>query len=702
MKNKIHSIKHIFIKKMAYSAVIQFLVFGLLLITANSYFHHTQLNTISTNLIIDDSFTAEEIARYNLLKDAYALDLELFNLENERKLDSIKFIPSLKQTANLGSCQFLYKGNYRICKESGGIFSGITPIAFDGKILGYIVARKKFNLFYSIPISYGLVLILFVVLGIFLFNFLFLFLSMRKKIEDNTQSLLNFIFHQPDSSSDLAQINIEEYQKIAKKFKDEHNEIEELKKEKTYYEVRKNIAEQVAHDIRSPLAAINTAVSNVAEIPEKRRIIIKNASKRINDIANNLLLQSKISHFPECNVMKSATDDFSELIFVVLDNIIAEKKFEYSNVPIKIQLNTADCAYNCFSKINLISFKRVLSNLINNSIEATNFNGQVIITLTADNKNIEITIEDNGCGIPTEIIPKVTNQGFSFGKKSGAGLGLSYAKQYIEQLHGQFFIYSEVNVGTKIIIKLLRTDPPDWFCHSLDVKEDSIVVILDDDPSIHDAWNDKLKYISSLNLLHFSKISDFDKLENNINSIYLIDYEFLGSDKNGLDIIENYGISKQSILVTSCFEDLIVRNRSEQLGVKIIPKLYVPYIPIDLTLNNLRTHILVFIDNDEMMRMAWTLAANECGKIISTYSSPEEFNKKMNKYDKNTPIYIDSELDNNVKGEVYAKELHMAGFNEIYLATGYSIDKFKNMPWIKAIIGKEPPFLLEQKAKSIN
>ncbi|WP_243753457.1 hypothetical protein [Legionella longbeachae] len=106
--------------------------------------------------------------------------------------------------------------------------------------------------------------------------------------------MLDFISsHQSNNAVDFAKVEINEYRQIANKFIDEHREIINLQKEKAYYEVRKNIAELVAHDIRSPLAAINTALSDVTSIPENKRIMIRNAAKRINDIANNLLLQSK-------------------------------------------------------------------------------------------------------------------------------------------------------------------------------------------------------------------------------------------------------------------------------------------------------------------------------------------------------------------------------------------------------------------------
>ncbi len=692
MKNKSSSIKTIFIKKMAYSALIQFIIFGIILIFARDYFHN-QMSTFSRNLIINDLFTTDEIGRYQLLNNKDALELVLYNLGNERKLDSIKFVPLENNIEDVGVCEENSKGNYLLCKTTNGQISGITQIKKDDIRLGSVVATKQYNSFYTIPVSYGLLLILLIVVGIFLFNFLFLFLSIRKKIANNTEYLLYFISsHQTNNTVDLAKVEIDEYRQIANKFIDEHREIINLQKEKAYYEVRKNIAELVAHDIRSPLAAINTAVSDVTSIPENKRIMIRNAAKRINDIANNLLVQSKNNFFEpqDCNIDKN---DYPELIFVVLDNIVAEKRYEYSKASVKINLIGSDSSYNCFSKIHLCSFKRVLSNLINNSIEAINPNGSIVIFLTCNASHVEIIIKDNGCGIPPDIIPKVTEQGFSFNKKTGGGFGLSYAKQYLEQINGTMHIRSDVKTGTEIRINLARSNHPNWFCDSINIKDSANIIVLDDDPSIHDAWDERFTTIPHCKLIHSYNVSEL--LEHNIDPstpiLYLVDYELLADVKNGLDVIEEFKINDKAILVTSCFEDIAIRTRCENIGVKIIPKSYVPYIKIIQKPGTEKFG--VFIDDDEMMRVTWNFAAEEAGKNISTYSSFEEFINRIDTYNKNTIIYIDSDLGNNIKGEECAKHLFDNGFTEIYLATGHLRDRFSHMPWIKTIVGKEPPFL---------
>lgn len=699
MKNKSASIKAIFIRKMAYSAFIQFIIFGLILLLARDYFHN-QISTFSKNLIINDSFTTDEIGRYHLLNNKDALDLVLYNLGNERKLDSIKFIPFPNSIEDyLGDCgkNNTHK-NFLICKAANGQISGITLIHKDSKILGYVVAKKQYNSIYTISASYGLLIILLIVVGIFLFNFLFLFLSMRKKIANNTESLLNFISsHQKNNSLNFAKVEIDEYRQIANKFIEEHREIINLQKEKAYYEVRKNIAELVAHDIRSPLAAINTALSDVTSIPENKRIMIRNAAKRINDIANNLLFQSK-NNFFDSQDSKIDKDESPELIFVILDNIVAEKRYEYYKTNVNINLQSSDCSYNCFSNINLDSFKRVLSNLINNSIEAVNSDGSINIILACNATHVEIIIEDNGCGIPSDILPKVTELGFSFNKQNGAGFGLSYTKQYLEHINGTMHISSEENVGTKITIRLLRSNYPSWFCDSLNIKDDSVIVMLDDDPSIHDAWEERFETLSHVKRIHTYNISEL--LQHKINPfmpiLYLVDYELLGDVKNGLDVIEELKLNDKAILVTSCFEDMAIRTRCEHIGVKIIPKSYVPYIQITQISGSQDSNRIVFIDDDEMMRTTWIFAAEEAGQSISTYSSFDEFIHELNNYSKSTLIYIDSDLGNNIKGEICAKRLFDQGLREIHLATGHSKDRFNHMPWIKTVVGKEPPFLLTQ------
>ena len=84
--------------------------------------------------------------------------------------------------------------------------------------------------------------------------------------------------------------------------------------------------------------------------------------------------------------------------------------------------------------------------------------------------------------------------------------------------------------------------------------------------------------------------------------------------------------------------------------------------------------------------------ASFVNKKIATFNSSEDFKKVIDCYDKNIPIYIDSDLKEEIPGEIFAKILYEQEFHNLYLSTGHKKDKFGDMPWIKEIVSKEAPF----------
>lgn len=101
---------------------------------------------------------------------------------------------------------------------------------------------------------------------------------------------------------------------------------------------------------------------------------------------------------------------------------------------------------------------------------------------------------------------------------------------------------------------------------------------------------------------------------------------------------------------------------------------------------------IVLIDDDELIRMTWETSAKNQGVRLRCFEKFAEFIKIHEQFDKAVPIYIDSHLANETKGEIAAKSLFEIGFKNLYLCTGYQDSQFPEMPWIRAIVGKSPPF----------
>ena len=107
--------------------------------------------------------------------------------------------------------------------------------------------------------------------------------------------------------------------------------------------------------------------------------------------------------------------------------------------------------------------------------------------------------------------------------------------------------------------------------------------------------------------------------------------------------------------------------------------------------NGTRTGLVLLLDDDMLVHMNWKLAAKAAGAEFKAYKTPEELRAATDGLQRDTLIFIDSDLGDGIKGENIAKELHDRGFTDIAMATGHRHDKFSHLPWLK-VHGKEPPW----------
>ncbi len=460
------------------------------------------------------------------------------------------------------------------------------------------------------------------------------------------------------------------------------------------------VTAQVAHDIRSPLAALNMASKCLPGLPEQERVLIRNATLRISDIANNLLIEYKVKNSNEIEEQEGEKSIQAELVSSLLGYLMSEKRIHMAEKLIELVLELGNKAHSCFVNLEPENFKRVISNLINNAAEAIETKGVIRVVLTKQDNDLIIEIIDNGKGIPEDILPKIKQGGISSGKKGGFGLGISSVIQNIRCWDGSCDIQSKLGEGTTFTIKLPIAEEPDWFQSTVILHPNTRIIVLDDDESIHNIWQTHfLEYTEkkSVTLDHFHEPSAFIKYcetSRSKHDLFLVDYELINSKETGLDLIEQLNLKKQAILVTSRYEELEIRERIKKLGIKIIPKSFAPYIQISMVNEPVKEEQpeLIFIDDDKTLTEAWEIQASFVNKKIAIFNHSEDFKNTMEWYNKNIPIYIDSDLKEEISGEVFARFLYEQGFQHLYLATGREKDRFGDLPWVKEIVSKEAPF----------
>jgi signal transduction histidine kinase len=214
--------------------------------------------------------------------------------------------------------------------------------------------------------------------------------------------------------------------------------------------VNESIAKQAAHDIKSPLSVLNIlSSSHFDHMPEESRSLMAAAVQRINEIANDLLeMQSSAS--------QSAMKKESRCILGQIQEVIKEKNLSHAeHVKINFVSHVIDSEeLSCV--LPKSEMQRMVSNLLNNAIEATNGRkGQIFVDVTEYLFFVEVSIEDNGGGIPAHLLAEFGQQGKT-SKKQGSGLGVYHAKKVLHAVGGSLRFSTERNVGTKITMRIPR------------------------------------------------------------------------------------------------------------------------------------------------------------------------------------------------------------------------------------------------------
>jgi signal transduction histidine kinase len=557
-------------------------------------------------------------------------------------------------------------------------------------IIAYVFAIVDKRIFVGLPLYVMLYSIIAVIFSIFMGrNFETPFTKLTKNIQ---------IFMSEHNKSNIDKdFSIEEFVFLNQFVIDAIEIIEERD------QVKKNLGEiaaQVVHDIRSPAGSLEAHTKNLPNMPEAQRIGIRNAVNNINDIANNLLARYK--GVPEDQVITYQV----WLLAPLIESVVSEKRANLDKDKDRILIDSkiTDAGFAAFAKCDSNQVKRMLSNLINNAVQAfgSDQKGHITVTLDATQSNIELAVIDDGVGMTLELVSKILQGAGNTTKDGGHGLGLKHVKQTIESWGGDFRVSSKAGEGTKISLNLTPAKAPTWFVSEIRVSPDVLIGVLDDYQAVHDAWEQRLSEVSKdLQIHHFSTSQSFiDWYQDQTTPVQVFsDYELLGDEMTGLEVLEYLDLGKNALLVTSHYENPEIMERCQKRGIRLLPKNLVAHVPIILKKTAVakaatvaKKYDLVLLDDTPAVTESWEMVAMSTGKNILAFNTIEALEDALDGIDPATPFYIDSELGHELRGEVYAEGLFKRGFKELYLATGYEAGQFDDLPWIKKVVGKRPPF----------
>jgi hypothetical protein len=219
----------------------------------------------------------------------------------------------------------------------------------------------------------------------------------------------------------------------------------------------------------------------------------------------------------------------------ILENVVAEKRIELRGKKITFKLEVVSYAHLLGTKCDPGNLHRVVSNLLNNAVEAIGDIGTVVLSLEPKSKWIVLSIVDDGPGFRKDQLLSIFKSHNKTSKKGGYGLGLAHAKTCVENWKGTIVIRNNGLKGAVVEITLPIVSSPNLPRLAGGEADRPVVavdntkkeyVFIDDDAVITEAW--KLRAdLRNIKLYVFNKAQDFLNTISTYNkdTIFYVDHD---------------------------------------------------------------------------------------------------------------------------------------------------------------------------------
>ncbi len=400
------------------------------------------------------------------LSNVFYTDINLYNLEGKLYASSRPEIFELELTGEIMdpyaySSMVIEKNPRFVHKEAIGKLSYLSAYVpftnVDNKVLAYLnlpyftrqsdLQKEIYTLVVAVVNIYALLILITIVIAIFISN------QITKPLKLLQDKLRKIKLEQSNE-----QINYRGDDEIGNLVKDYNRMVTELETSaellaKSEREgAWREMARQIAHEIKNPLTPMKLSVQHLQRAKEDKtprweEVFDRTCKSLIEEIENLSAIATEFSNFatmPKASPQK--TDIVKQLknaleLFVNYDNIEFVTDFrDHSNIPVymdKKQLN------------------RAFLNLIKNAIQSIpkNEKGEIKIETDTDNDKVTVKITDTGQGVPEQMKDKMFRPNFTT-KSGGMGLGLAITKNIIENSGGEIWFETETGKGSTFCFRL--------------------------------------------------------------------------------------------------------------------------------------------------------------------------------------------------------------------------------------------------------
>ena len=223
--------------------------------------------------------------------------------------------------------------------------------------------------------------------------------------------------------------------------------------------VRRDFVANVSHELKTPITAIKGAAETLndgamAEPDNARRFvdIIVRQADRLNAIIEDLLSLSRI----EQGADRESISLVPAPVLPVLDAAVQSCQSAAQDRDVALRLI---CPPGLQARLNAPLLEQAVVNLLTNAIKYSNPAASVLVEAAAVDGKVVIRVQDKGCGIPAEHLPRIFERFYRVDKArsrklGGTGLGLAITKHIVQTHGGEVRVQSEPGTGSTFSILL--------------------------------------------------------------------------------------------------------------------------------------------------------------------------------------------------------------------------------------------------------
>lgn len=236
--------------------------------------------------------------------------------------------------------------------------------------------------------------------------------------------------------------------------------VRDMTEERRLDKLRIDFISNVSHELRTPISMLQgyseAIVDDIAESKEEKNElaqIIYEESLRLSRLVNDLLDLGRMeAGHVQLNKEEVEIENYTNRII---------RKFSGVSQEQQVDLNLSIVGNQLTALFDPDAIEQVFTNLIDNALRHTKEKGFVKVIIDNNEKELNVSIKDNGNGIPEEDLPFVFERFYKAdkartrsGQKKGTGLGLAIVQNIIDAHNGTITVKSKLNQGTTFNFKI--------------------------------------------------------------------------------------------------------------------------------------------------------------------------------------------------------------------------------------------------------